>query len=707
MNNAMLNKTAMLWFFLLAALAATQVFAQSGYDLFQKGLVKERAQGDLKAAIQIYERIVKQYPNDRELAAKSLVEMGNCYEQLGKSEARNAYERVLRDYADQNAEVNEARVRLTAIEHGARGSEMSARRLWAGAEVDIEGAVTADGRYLTYVDWSTGDLAVRDLVTGQNRDVTHKGSWADSDEFAENSVPSPDGRQIAYAWFNKDDFYELRVVGADGSNPRTVYRNPKTDYLEPKSWSPDGKKIVGAFWLAGTNKVGIMEVSVADGSARTLKVFKSYTGHPNPNAMFSPDGRFIAYDFRPSDNSPAGDVWISSADGDSSAPLVEHPADDYLLGWAPDGKSVIFASDRTGSYGLWALDVVDGKPSGSPRLLKADLGQVWPLGLSRNGSLHYGLQTGVHDLYIASFDFSDGKLLNAPTPVVHIGPSGPGAWSPDGKYLAYMSSRHSLRLTTIVIRSLETGRERELTPRLDFMFPGYGVRWSCDGRSLEVNGIEEDGGRGVFKVDAETGDTSLLLKASPGTVGVNSEELPGGSSLVALWHEHTKEGEVSKMVVHNLQTGLERELVSVLSPPVLAWFSLSPDSSQVAFTTVNEPGGTSMLRVVPVAGGEARNLLQLRSPEIFLFSGGPAWTPDGRYIVFAKATTLSGQGKIELWEISAQGGAPRSLGLSMANIQFRGNSIHPDGHRLVFDAGANEDEVWEIQNFLPALKASR
>jgi hypothetical protein len=37
------------------------------------------------------------------------------------------------------------------------------------AEVDAMGDVSADGRLLTYVDWDTGDLALRDLVTGRDR----------------------------------------------------------------------------------------------------------------------------------------------------------------------------------------------------------------------------------------------------------------------------------------------------------------------------------------------------------------------------------------------------------------------------------------------------------------------------------------------------------------------------------------------------------
>ncbi len=35
--------------------------------------------------------------------------------------------------------------------------------------MDLFGAVSPDGRFLTYTDWRTGDLAVRDLKTGEDR----------------------------------------------------------------------------------------------------------------------------------------------------------------------------------------------------------------------------------------------------------------------------------------------------------------------------------------------------------------------------------------------------------------------------------------------------------------------------------------------------------------------------------------------------------
>lgn len=77
---------------------------------------KEQVEGDLKTAIQLYQRIVEKYSGNKEVAAKALLYTGQCYEKLGQADARMTYERLLSQYADQNEVAAEARARLAALE---------------------------------------------------------------------------------------------------------------------------------------------------------------------------------------------------------------------------------------------------------------------------------------------------------------------------------------------------------------------------------------------------------------------------------------------------------------------------------------------------------------------------------------------------------------------------------------------------------------
>ena len=67
----MFNKAIIVAFFALFCLTAQNTLAQSGSDLFQKGLVQERVKGDLEEAIKIYDRILEKFPDDRPIAALS------------------------------------------------------------------------------------------------------------------------------------------------------------------------------------------------------------------------------------------------------------------------------------------------------------------------------------------------------------------------------------------------------------------------------------------------------------------------------------------------------------------------------------------------------------------------------------------------------------------------------------------------------------
>ena len=61
----------------------------------------ETVKGDLKDAIEQYKKIVAGAGTNRALAARALTRMAECYQRLGDSQARQVYERLLRDYADQ------------------------------------------------------------------------------------------------------------------------------------------------------------------------------------------------------------------------------------------------------------------------------------------------------------------------------------------------------------------------------------------------------------------------------------------------------------------------------------------------------------------------------------------------------------------------------------------------------------------------------
>jgi tetratricopeptide (TPR) repeat protein len=113
----------------LRILIASLVFAgaalatDSGAELFQNAVTQERAAGNLEEAIELYQRVAKEFASDRPLAAKALVQAAHCYELLGQDKRDKAvklYEQVARDFGDQRELSAAATSRLAVLRQGER-----------------------------------------------------------------------------------------------------------------------------------------------------------------------------------------------------------------------------------------------------------------------------------------------------------------------------------------------------------------------------------------------------------------------------------------------------------------------------------------------------------------------------------------------------------------------------------------------------------
>jgi beta-lactamase regulating signal transducer with metallopeptidase domain/Tol biopolymer transport system component len=592
-----------------------------------------------------------------------------------------------------------------AVAQGARSRlprEMMARRVWAGPGVDLSGTPSRDGRYLSFIDWDTGDLAIRDLGTGKNRRLTNKGSWSASPEYAESSRISPDGKQVAYAWMNQSNsFYELRLIGLNGSRPRVLYHHPEVQWLFPMDWSRDGKQILALFWKNG-EIFQIALVSVADGSARSLKTLEWRSpGKPTIGMALSPDGRTIAYHFPAQAGTRELDIFLLAADGSGEVPLVQHPANDFVIGWAPDGRSLLFASDRTGSLGAWRVRLAERRSQGSPELVKREIGAMSPLGLTRSGSLYYGLRAGLMDVYTATLDPSTGQLLALPQPVDprRVGSNSAPAWSPDGRYLAYRSPvssamLHNVGSHIVSIRSVESGQTRELALNVTDIHD-----WLCwsPGPFLMAGGDDRER-RGVFRIDTQTGAVAGI----PKTVGPMWHAVCAPEGKAIFYMKGSGKNSYS-LCARDLETGQEKDLYRASSE--MQNLALSLDGRQLAFSEPDRGTQFSVLKVMPSTGGEPRELLRVQRPETIK---SIAWMPDGRHVLYARGNWKSTDPRTqetEVWRIPVSGGVPQRVGLAMNRL--RDLCVHPDGRRVAFTAGEPEIEIWVMENFLPPAQSAK
>ena len=702
-----------------AAAIAQSTTSPSSRELFERARLIEESNQNLAQAIALYTQAAAEAAakGQRELAATAQLKVGLLHERLGhKTEAGRAFKAVVAEYPDQAAAATTARARLAGSTASRPAGGMSRRRAWTlPAASTYAGTVSHDGRYLPFAHWGvqrgSGHLFLHDFVSGADRRLTED---APDMAFVGHAVFSPDDSHLAYNWFN--GHFELRVI--DLKNPaaraRVVFSNPEVPEISPHDWSADGK------WLAvqlqrkdKTSQLGL--VAVQDGS---LRVLKSVDWRGSLRLFFSPDSRYLAYDL-PAATADARDVFVLAVDGSHEAAAVVHPANDELVGWTPDGTRLLFTSDRTGSTALWSVALGEGRPRGAVEQITAgDAGAS--LGMTRAGAL-YSLVTHSYftkvissDIHVGTFDFAAGRFVSAPDLAVRtfVGSNNFPAWSPDGQHLSYLRPN----ATIMVVRASDMKLVRELKPALTFYIGGASMRWSPDGRSIAINGTDSNGRRGMYRVDAITGEATRITVGAGG--GINPMWTPDGRRIVFTRLTTQADPRVAAVIERDLASGIEREIVRKTGPsswnPGWMFVDLSPDGQWVA-AVVNEawPGhnvGTWSLLVAPVAGGEPRELMRGESRGADVLT----WAPDGRS-VFVSAIREESQfpdHRRDVWRVPSDGSAPQKLDLDIASLGPPFNSdqrmhVHPDGRRVAFAAAepAKADEVWVLENFLPAASS--
>jgi Tol biopolymer transport system component len=421
---------------------------------------------------------------------------------------------------------------------------------------------------------------------------------------------------------------------------------------------------------------------------------------------FSGDGRYIAYDQPQEEDTAERDIFLISVDGGQEVALVEHPAHDLLLGWPPDGKGILFASDRTGSLDIWFLPVSGGKVQGSPELVRRGIEQIVPLGFTQNGSFYYVQGGSMFDADVVSMDRQSGKILAPPETAIKRF-EGANSWpeySPDGKHLAYVSTRSrtfqaAWRPNIVCIRSLETGKEQEFITKFNRL---AGIRWSPDGQYLYL-AAWDDRGMGIYQTDTHTG-TMVPIVRDEGSQRIHSHDVSlDGKTLIYVRRYKVEPKEPYRILSRNLTTGEEKELYSGNAENGWLQVALSPDGERLAVINMEEK---KTLRLIPARGGEPRDLLIFEESR----SGFTPleWTADGKYILFSRAQSEKDEPRYSLWRVSADGGEPQELGLGMHN--FENLSAHPDGVHLAFSSLGSTmkmPSVWVMENFLPPLKVAK
>jgi Tol biopolymer transport system component len=526
-----------------------------------------------------------------------------------------------------------------------------------------------DGIRLAYTAEVDGfrQLFVRDTRSGTEQRVT-SGTRDDI-----QPAWSPDGRRLAFVRASADrgklEPTDINGWYADGGDVwiLDVATGGATQVVQNAfgpAWSPDGRSLAFDATWAGPRRIWM-----ADTTGRNPRQVTSDSSEAviHAEAHWSPDGRRLV--FRRQDKSTS-DIATAEPGAGTITRLTADNMLDIDPTWAADGRRVYLASNRGGGLNLWRIPVGgDGRPAGPAEQVTTGAGDDVEPSVAPDGRRVAFAVRGINaDLWRLPVSPSSGQATGAPAALLTTSRvESRGAWSPDGRRIAFNSDR--LGEMNIWIRELESGVERQITTG-----PGgdYQPEWTPDGTHLLFFSAR-GGNANIWRV-AVAGGTPVRLTEDP-SIDTNPFPSPDGSS-VAFLSDRSGRNEVWVMAADG--SG-QRQLTSVgAGGHFLRW---TPDGTAILFRAesggqlrtmrvtvadgrliqlpdvasgahmslspsqqvIMDVRGHKTLWAYPLDGRPATRVFEFPDPDVRI--DYPTWSPDGRWVLFDRAAPLGG----DLW----------------------------------------------------------
>jgi Tol biopolymer transport system component len=579
-------------------------------------------------------------------------------------------------------------------------------------------SLSPDGTKVAFMNYETGqNIAVFDIASQQTTLLTNH-DWSPESFWAYDAVWSPDSR-IAYRRCpNRESESGCELWVATLSGESSVISGKQTAGMRPGGWLSDGSAIVVSDQQVD-RKATIGLVPTDGGAFVALRSINGWTGRYAPAPSVSPDGLWIAF----VEDSP-GDIHVISANGGITHRITDHPAEDRSPVWSPDGRQLAFLSDRGGGVALWSVPIREGQPGAEPVRVKDGMDGVYPvLGWTTRG-LAYAQNRQSDDIYTMPVDPASGEPRGSLRliPYRRTGHNRVPQWSPDGKYLAFVSSPSSALEQSdrrVVLLPSGDGEAREFPAPAHRLWQ---LRWFGDSRGLGITGHDAKSNRTLFRLTIATGEwqTFPLPATWPGLQwnGMYFDWNADGSRYFNGWQDSWFASQLT-IVERDLQSNRERIVYSGNPENSLDRYRglrFSPDRRSLSFRSIGgvnvldiETGQTRVLH--DEVAGESRSAGQR--------SELPTWSPDGRALLVQRDDSHeTGRQGAEMRLIPADGAAVRRIPFPAELTRLLSarpgaprptlESVvwSPDGSRLAFALRASRVESFLIEDPLALAGAS-
>ncbi|MBI3665879.1 MAG: serine/threonine-protein kinase [Acidobacteria bacterium] len=524
-------------------------------------------------------------------------------------------------------------------------------------------ALSPDGKYLAYSDRNGIHLQL--IETGETRTLPDtqelqpyswfpdgtkllagtarkRGIWV----ISTLSGVSPDSSLIAFVKYAERSS-EIWVMGPDGEEPRKVMAGGNDDFLRPRAWSPDGKRIayIKASFRDGNLKGAIESCDLKGGPAAIV-----VSNLPNP--------------------------WGAA------------------LCWLADGRIIYSQRESTDplQQNLWEVrtDAPTGQPIGQPRRITEWTGFFFTrLSVSADGKRLAGLKgSNQSDVYVGDLEAGGTRLRTPRRLTLDERDDLPAAWTTDSKEVLFHSNRNGKwdifrqGINQQSAEPLLTSREDKfvhcVSPDGSWVLYTVG-RPQGSSAPARLMRLPIAGGPPQVVVDTEQGFDRVRCPGLPATPCSYTVRTPDSQQLViyALDPIKGRGREVARIAAVRNFVGSDYN-----SPDI------SPDGSRLA--AIARVGSTEIIRVIRwPSGGPERDI----AVEGWSSLTNLRWAADGKgFFVRSQSGPTTALLRVDL-----QG---KAHALWQQQGVSTGSAIpSPDGRYLAIAGSTENIDVWLIEGF--------
>ena len=306
------------------------------------------------------------------------------------------------------------------------------------------------------------DIWLYDTQTGEHTNLTNR------DGEDRNPVYAPDGKSVYFlSERNGGSFnvYSFPLNAPQQVKPVTTFRTHPVRFLSVSDkgtlcYAYDGE----LYTQLPNSRPQKVKVELVRDDDKDIASFRFSQGATS--ACVSPDGKQVAFIVR-------GDVFVTSTDYPTTKQITNTPAGESGLSFAPDNRTLVYASERTGNWQLYMAKIIRKEDPNFPNATLIEEEVLLP-----------------------------SKTVERRYP----------QYSPDGKEIAFIEDRNRL-----MVLNLETKKVRQVTDGSTWYNTGGGFdyEWSPDGKwfTLEFIGNRHDPYSDIGIVSAQGGAITNLTNS--------------------------------------------------------------------------------------------------------------------------------------------------------------------------------------------------